>query len=299
LAAQIVKPEAAPQAQFDAQMNGVKTLLNYTIGVASAFLKDYPKAVEAYRAALATNPGDALIRYQLGVNLLQGDAPQHLEGFWSLARAINLKVAGEAQVRSYLRNQIQRYQGGRVQCDKETDTQMAELLGLASSSGERPADYSIPSSAEIEAVQGTMNILSMMKGLKEGGKASKVMWLASCGLEFPEVVGKIISVADNGSGVVVQVFTDESNEVVEAATAPNIELHVPEQPEAARLKKDEAVKFSGHVARYTPDPFLVYFDKGKVDPEAIPAEEPAATAKKTPKKAPAKKAPTKRPPPAR
>jgi hypothetical protein len=43
---------------------------------------------------------------------------------------------------------------------------------------------------------------------------------------------------------------------------------------------------------------VVYFEKGKVNAEDIPAPEPAATAKKTPKKAPPKKA-TKRPPPAR
>ena len=127
----MVKPEQATQQQFDDYMTRAKTLLNYTIGVTSAALKDYPRAVDGFKTALVTNPGDALIRYQMGVNMLQLTPPAHMDGFWSLARAINLKVAGEAQVRSYLKNQIVRYQGGLIQCEKETDAQVAELLALA------------------------------------------------------------------------------------------------------------------------------------------------------------------------
>ena len=71
---------------------------------------------------------------------------------------------------------------------------------------------------------------------------------------------------------------------------------VADQPEAVRVKKDEPVKFSGHVAGFVPNPFVVTFEKAKVDPEFIPAEEKAAPSKKAPpKKAPAKKA-AKKPP---
>lgn len=297
LAGKFTKPEGTDQKQFDEFVKGAKTVLYYTIGVASAALKDYPRAVEGYQFALAADPMHAFSRYQLGISYLQLNPPQSMDGFWSLAQAINMKVAGEAQVRTYLRNQILRYQAGLVQCDKDTDAQIGELLSLAQPGAQRSADYSIPSGGEIEAVQKQINILTMLKGLKEGGKTAKITWLSSCGLEFPEVVGKVISVTDNGNtGVLVQVFTDESNDVVEAATAPNLEVHVPEQPEAARLKKDEPVRFSGHVARYTPEPFMVYFEKGKVNSEDIPADEAAAVKKSTPKKNPPKKAPTKRPP---
>lgn len=295
LAGKLTKPETVEQGAFDQYVIGAKTLLNYTIGVASAALKDYKKAVEGFENALVSNPNDALIRYQLGVNRLQLDPPQYMDGFWSLARAINLKVAGEARVRAYLRGQMAKYQGGFVQCDKEIDAQMAELLALAGSSNERPADYKIPSGGEIEAVQKQINILTMLKGLKEGGATAKTTWLASCGLEFPEVLGKVISAADNGSGPVIQVFTGDDPDTVEKATVHNLEVHVADQPEAARVKKDEPVRFSGHVARYSPEPFTVFFDKGKVNSEDIPAVEKAQPKKAPPKKAPAKKA-AKRPP---
>ena len=290
LGGQMVKPEQATQQQFDDYMTRAKTLLNYTIGVTSAALKDYPRAVDGFKTALVTNPGDALIRYQMGVNMLQLTPPAHMDGFWSLARAINLKVAGEAQVRSYLKNQIVRYQGGLIQCEKETDAQVAELLALAAAGGERPADYSIPTEAEISEVQKQINILTLMKGLKEGGRTAKLTWLAACGLEFPEVQGKVISAADNGGGVEVNVFIGQTEEEFEAATTHNITAKVADQPEAARVKKDEPVKFAGRVAAFTPEPFVLTFDKAKVDPTTIPEAEAAPA-----KKAPAKKAPAKRP----
>ncbi len=287
---EIKKPEQVDQAQFDQQMNGAKTLFNYTVGVMSQALKDYRRAVDAFTGALATNPGDALTRYQLGVSYMQLEPPQFMDGFWSIARAIGLKVAGEAQVRSYLRNQLIRYQDGRVLCDKEIDAQMNELIALAASNPERPADYSIPTGAEIEAVQKGINILTLLKGLSEGGKTAKVTWLGSCGLEFPEVQGKVISAEDNGAGVVVNVFIGQTEDEFQAATTANVQAKIADQPEAIRVKKDEPVKFSGHVAAFAPEPFLLTFDKAKVDAEFIPAEE-AATKKATPKKAPAKKRP--------
>jgi len=297
LVPKLTKPENVAQDQFDTYVNGAKTLWNYTIGVTSASLKDYAKAIEGFQNALVTNPADGLIRYQLAVNYMSMTPPQYMDGFWSLARAINLKVAGEAQVRSYLRNQIMRYQGGRVLCDKETDAQLNELLALAAAGPDRPADYSIPTSEAIEAVQKQINILTLIKGLKEGGKTARLTWLASCGLEFPEVQGKVMSNTEGPNGAIIGVFIGETEQEFTDATAANLEVKVVEQPDAARVKKDELVKFSGHIAAFTPEPFMITFEKAKVDPTTIPEPEVAAPAKKAPaKKAPAKKAPSKRPP---
>jgi hypothetical protein len=57
------------------------------------------------------------------------------------------------------------------------------------------------------------------------------------------------------------------------------------------------VRFSGALARFSPDPFLIHWEKGKVNPEDIPeAEVPTKKAKTPAKKAPARKSPPKRPP---
>ena len=64
------------------------------------------------------------------------------------------------------------------------------------------------------------------------------------------------------------------------------------QPEAARIKKDDQFRFTGTLTSYSQNPFMLSWDKGKVNAEDIPAEEKAAPGKNAPpKKAPAKKAP--------
>ena len=57
---------------------------------------------------------------------------------------------------------------------------------------------SIPSAADLTAAQKDMTIASVITDLKAGGDKGKLTWLASCGLEFPEVPGKVIEVVPAG-----------------------------------------------------------------------------------------------------
>jgi hypothetical protein len=71
----------------------------------------------------------------------------------------------------------------------------------------------------------------------------------------------------------------------QSATTPNMDVKVVGQPEAARLEKDNPVRFTGTLVAYDPDPnFMLHWDKAKVNAEDIPKE------KVTPKR------PTRRPP---
>jgi tetratricopeptide (TPR) repeat protein len=292
---EVPKPENVTDERWAQEKKHPTYIFNYLIGIASMYLKEYPAALEGFQGALAMNPSDGVSLYRTGLAYLQMAPPQQMDGFWSLARAINLKVAGEAQVRAYLRNQLLRYQN--PQCDKEIDAQMTELLGLAAGAAERPADYRIPASADLEAIQKDLNIITLMNGLKAGGDTTKKTWLAACSLEFPEVIGKVIEVAEADGAVIMRVYTGADEKEVQDATVANMEVKITEQPEAARVKKDDAVRFSGALARFAPDPFLIHWEKGKVNPEDIPeAEVPTKKAKTPAKKSPARKSPTKRPP---
>jgi len=83
-----------------------------------------------------------------------------------------------------------------------------------------------------------------------------------------------------------------SDEEFQAATAPNMEVKIVGQPEAARVEKDSLVQFSATLVSYDPEPnFMLHWDKGKVKPENIPAEK-----KKAPTKRPARRPTAKRPP---
>ncbi len=281
---QLTKPESVTQEQFDQNKKGPTALFNYTAGFASLQLKDYRAAVDSFKAALAANPNDAVTYFRMGVAYLQMDPPQSMDGFWALARSIALKGPGEAQVRTYLRNQLLRYQ--QTACDKLLDAQMNELLTLAASSAERPATYKIPSAADLENARKQAETENFIIVLKAGGDKAKLLWLGVCGLEFPEVVGKVLEV-NADSSVVLKMFTGATPEETEAGTAPNMEVKLEGQPEAKRLQKDDYVRFSGTLVAYDPDPFALHWEKAKVNREDIP-EEKAAPGKR-PARRPAKK----------
>jgi len=282
---QWTKPDTMNDQQYAQEKKSLTVLFHSIAGIASTQLKDYKAAVDSFKAALVVDPTDAVNNYRLGVAYLQQEPPQSMDGFWALARAINLKVPGEAQVRDYLRKQMLRYQ--QTGCDKLLNDQMNELIGLAAASAERPATYKIPGAAELQkAREETTNFIV---DLKAGGDKGKLLWLAVCGLEFPEVGGKVIEVSSASDSVMLKLFFAPTQEEIEAGTIPNMEVKVEGQPEAKRLQVGDGVRFSGTLVGYDPEPFMLHWDKAKVNPEDIPAGKGQPAKKHPPSKRPAKK----------
>ncbi|MGA8267540.1 MAG: hypothetical protein WB787_07240, partial [Candidatus Acidiferrales bacterium] len=231
------KPDNMTPQQFADNKKPAVALFNATAGFAELQLKDYAAAAASFKAALANKADDGVSSYRLGVALLYETPAQSLDGFWALARAVALKAPGDAQIKDYLRKQIAAYQ--QSGCDQLVDPQMNELLQLAASSPDRPATYSIPSSADLDKIRQSSNILSVIADLKGGGDKAKMSWLAICGLDFPEVVGKVIDVTPGTDMVELHVYTGATSEEMEAATTANMDVKVPGQPEASRLQKDD------------------------------------------------------------
>jgi hypothetical protein len=204
-----------------------------------------------------------------------------MDAFWSIARAVTAKSATQAQsakVKDYLRKLIANYQGGSV-CDSLTDAELNELLQLAGSSPDRPGSYTLASAADLTAAQKDMTIASVIADLKAGGDKGKLTWLASCGLEFPEVPGKVIEVVPGAAPtdpIVLKIAFVTSDAEFDAATTANMDVKVVGQPEAARVEKDSAVHFTGTLTAFDPDPaFFLHWDKAKVKEEDIPKEKAA------------------------
>ncbi len=279
-------PQGTTEEQWGQSKKQVLPLFNSVIGLASTALKEYKAAADGYTAALADASTDPVLYFRLGVVYLQMDPPQQMDGFWALARSVSLKGPTESQVRPYLRGQLIRYQ--QAGCESLIDKQMDELLQLAASSSTRPESYKFPSSADLDAARKDMNIKSALDDLKAGGDKAKITWLAACGLEFPDVPSKVIEVVP-GDPVVLKVAFVTSQEELDTAKTPNMEVKVVGQPEAARIEKDNQALFTGTLVSYEPDPFMVHWDKAKVNPDAIPPE----------KKQPAKTPPARRRPPAK
>jgi hypothetical protein len=283
----VKKPDTMTDDAFAAQKKQIQIYFNWTAAQASAAIKDYAGAIPFYKAVLALNPDDGVTSYRLGLAYEALNPPQHMDAFWSIARAVSAKGATQAQsakVKDYLKKLIQNYQ--QAACDNLIDAELAELLQLAGSSAERPASYNLPSSADLDKARTDMTIASVVADLKAGGDKAKVTWLASCGLEFPGVPGKVIENAP-GDPIVLKVAFVTSDAEFDAATTPNMEVKVAGQPEVSRVEKDSAIHFTGTLVSYDPDPsFMLHWEKGKVNAEDIPKEKGA------PKKAPAKKRPS-------
>ena len=291
---EVKKPDGVTDDAWAKQKTVSQLTLNGIAAQAAMNSKDCAGAVGSYKAALALNPDDLTFNYRLGQAYLCMNPPQQMDAFWSIARAVTAKGATQAQaakVKDYLRKLIVNYQGGTV-CDSLTDAELNELLQLAGSSAERPASYSIPSATDLSAAQKDMTILTVITDLKAGGDKAKLTWLAACGLEFPEVLAKVIDVAPGTDAVVLKMAFVTSDAEFEAATTPNMEVKIVGQSEAARVEKNTAVHFTGTLTAYDPEPaFFLHWDKAKVKEEDIPKE------KGTPKKPPVRKPAARKPAP--
>jgi tetratricopeptide (TPR) repeat protein len=288
---ELKKPDTMSEEDFNKQKQQPAILFNYTLAQCSMIQKDYQTAIDSYKAVLDKNPDDAITSYKIGQAYMAMTPPQQMDAFWYFAKAVTAKNANQTQsntVKTYLRKLIANYQGGNV-CDNLTDAQLNELLQLAGSSAERPASYKLPSSADLDAARTNMTIASVIADLKAGGDKAKITWLASCGLEFPDVPGKLIEITPGADSVQLKVAFVTSEAEFDAKTTPDMNVKVVGQPEAAKLEKDNPVRFSGFLAAYDPDPaFMLHWDKAKVNAEDIPKEKE--------KKAPTKKRPaTKKP----
>jgi len=282
----VKKPDTMTDDAFATQKKQIQIYFNGTAAQAAANTKDYASAIPFYKAMLVLNPDDGITSYRLGLAYEALTPPQHMDAFWSIARAVAAKGATEAQskkVKDYLRKLIVNYQ--QAACENLTDAELAELLQLAGSSAERPASYNLPSSADLDAARKDMTIASVVTDLKAGGDKAKVTWLASCGLEFPGVPGKVI---ENIPGDVIElkVAFVTSDAEFDAKTTPDMDVKIAGQPEVARVEKDSAIHFTGTLVSYDPDPaFMLHWEKGKVNADDIPKEKGA------PKKGPARKKP--------
>jgi len=262
-------------AQFEEQKKPGIAFFQSAAGFACYQLKDYPCAITAFKAVLTLTPTDAVASYRMGVAYLEMKPPQPLDGFWALGRAINLKIPDSDKIKDYLRRQILAYE--QPGCDSLADAQLNELLQLSANSPDRPATYTIPSADDLNKIRTSSNILTVLADLKAGGDKAKMTWLALCGAEFPEVVGKLIDITPGTDSVELKLYTGATPEEIQAATTSNLDVKVVGQPEASRLEKEQGVRFSGTMVGYDPEPnFMLHWDKAKVNAEDIPTEKGGA-----------------------
>ncbi|MFZ3216397.1 MAG: hypothetical protein WA192_10095 [Candidatus Acidiferrales bacterium] len=270
-------------AQFADQKKPGIAFFDSSAGFADLQLKDYAAAADAFKVTLENTPNDAVTWYRLGLAYLNSAPPQNMDGFWALARAINLKVPDADKIKDYLRKAILVYE--QPGCDSSVDQQVTDLLTLAGATGDRPATYTIPAAADLQKIAQASTILTVLTDLSGGGDKAKLTWLAICNAQFPGVVGKIIEVKQGDGFVNFEIFTGADEDAVQKATTANMDVKVwtaappagtpgaaqeTPQPDVVRLAKDDGIRFSGAIVSYDPTPFLLHWDQVKVDPTTIP-----------------------------
>ena len=221
LLGELPKPAKATDEQFADSKKPAEMFFDNALGFASLQLKDYAGAASAYKAVIALDPKQAIAYYRVGVAYLEETPPMSMDGFWNLAKAIDMNVTGEAQVRMYLRGQIQRYE--LTGCDSLLDQQVAQLLTLAQTAQERPVSFMIPASADLDKIRQGSTILTVLSDLSAGGDKATNTWLAVCGSEFQDVPGKVIDkTVDPSNGTITyQLYTGASQQDMDAATMAN------------------------------------------------------------------------------
>jgi len=143
------------------------------------------------------------------------------------------------------------------------------FLQRASSSPAMPSDWQVPTREDVQAVRQGLNVAQLMEGLKAGGEQERMTWLASCGLELPELETEVVQVAQNEGNVITLgvAVTQESSEAKKA----DMMVKVTAPPEAKNIKVGDFVHITGTLRAYQRDPeFQLVLDEGRIKPEDIP-----------------------------
>jgi len=267
LANGLAKPANMTDAQFDTQKKSLGFIFNSVAGTAASYQKDWKATIASFKVALTMNAEDAFTHYRLGAAYLQDAPPQANDGFWELGRSLALKIQGGDQVKQYMRGRLVQYQ--QPGCDKLADDEINQIVTQAGAGTDKPADFNIPSAQDLQTARDDTN--SFLPWLQEGGAHGKTMWLATCGLEYPDVAVRVMEIVqgDAADKFTLRVFRAPTEDEMKAGTAPNMEIHVAGQPEVKGIHKDDLLRFTGTLNGYQQTPFLLTWDDSKVNSDDL------------------------------
>lgn len=279
------KPEGMNDADWQKLKTQVTTIFNGSVGQAALQQKNYPEAQQALKAAVEAQPNNLRDLYPLAISFLEMNPPNP-EGFWYIARAVNLTAQAPAQqqaIAKYGRSRYIKFHGG--------DDGWNELLQQAQSSPMPPAGFTVkpaPTPAEQAAN------LVQQKPVAQMSFDEIQLVMTSGNQQAAEQVWNQIK--DKPIAFAAKVVNAAPTTLTLSATADDIEKNAADvtvtmvAPIPAKLmpKVGAMTQVQATPTSYTPTPFMITMTKGTL----VGAEKPAAAT-------PAKKAPAtkKRPQP--
>jgi hypothetical protein len=251
----------------------MKGIFDAAIGVSALQDKDYPTAIAHLRPAADANPADFSVVYPLALAYLTPPDPKTpldpanaVNGIWFAARAAAVAPPqAQAQIEKYARSQYVKYHAG--------DDGWADVLAQAKANPMQPAGFTIkpaptPAEQAHKMVQGTtpekMDFATWEFVLSNGNQEDQdAVWNA--------IKGKAVQM--NGtvmSSTPTQFMIAGSSDDIDAKKA-DITLNFEDTVPAKLMPKDAAsLDFQGEPSSYTPNPFMMVMDKGRLLKAAAP-----------------------------
>jgi tetratricopeptide (TPR) repeat protein len=267
------KPEGTSDADYQKMKDQMAGIFNAAIGIADLTDKDYDDARKDLRAAADLNPTDFSIVYPLALAYAGPTPPDPkippdpINAIWYAARASVVAPSPQyqQQIEKYARNQYIKYHGG--------DDGWTDVLAQAKASPTPPANFTIkpaptpPEQAHnmvVSTPPDKMDFATWEFVLSNGTKEDQdVVWNA--------IKGKPVQM----NGTVIKATAEEfdiagSSDDIEAKKA-DITLTFEEKVPLKLIPKEGAsLDFQGEPASYTPNPFMMVMEKGKLLKAAAP-----------------------------
>ncbi len=265
------KPEGTSDADFQKMKDQMAGIFNAAIGIAALQDKDFPTAVKPLRVAADGNPQDFSVVYPLALAYLGQTPPDYINGIWFAARAAAVAPPqAQAQIEKYARSQYVKYHAG--------DDGWPQVLAAAKANPTPPAGFTIkpaptPAEQAHKMVQDTtpdkMDFATWEFVLSNGSQEDQdAVWNA--------IKGKAVQM----NGVVFKATPTQfeiaasSDDI--AAKKPDVTLNFEDTVPAKLIPKEGAsLDFQGEPASYTPNPFMMVMEKGRLLKAAAPATKKA------------------------
>lgn len=268
----ITKPDGTSDADFQKLKTQTAVIFNGAVGINSLQNKDNAKAQKHLRASADGDPTNLRDVYPLALAYLTANPPDNPNGLFFIARAANLATGTPAasQIEGYGKKQYTKYHGG--------DQGWTDLMALAKSSTTPPADFAtrftqyVPPTPAQQAAE-----LVKTKDPKDMAFADWELVLSEGNPEDAEKVWTFLK----GKPLQMQarVITASSTKMTLAGSQDDIDKKVADidltMTAALTAKQIPAVdsdfQFEGTPVSYTPKPFMMVMDEGKLLVKAAPA----------------------------
>ena len=279
------KPEGTSDADFAKMKDQMTGIFDAALGVAALTdaagastpeekTKDYGAAIQDLKVPADANPTDFSVVYPLALAYLTPPDPKTpltaenaVNGIWYAARAAAIAPAqAQAQIEKYARSQYVKYHGG--------DDGWPNVLAQAKSNPTQPPGFAIkPAPTPAEQVHNLvtskkpeeMNFAEWQFVFTSGSQEDQdVVWNAIKG-KAVQMNGTVISTT--GTEFMIAGSSDDIDQ-----KKPDITLKFEDTVPAKLMPKASAsLDFQGEPASYTPNPFMMIMEKGKLLKAASPA----------------------------